>query len=277
MPVRRYFIDVGARQVLIRTCGSRDLPVLIMMHGSPGSSYSLMPVAQHLAKGRRIIAPDTPGNGDSTRLPMAQPEIGDYADALVGLLDALNIDTADLYGFHTGAAFAVEFSIRYPKRTRRLLLDGVSLFDPSEAQGLIDKGHAPHIACDHEGTQYARAFMMVRDAHLFWPWWARNGANLRGLGLPSPEDLHNETVEVLKAPGSYYLSYHAALRYPKRERLSLVPSPALVAANAKDQLYGYLGPVSEMIPSAKAIETPDPSVPDHLSKAAAAFLRFLDE
>lgn len=277
MGCMRYFVDVGDRQVLTRTCGSADLPPLVMMHGSPGSSYSVMALGRHLTEGRRVIAPDTPGNGDSWPLAMAQPEIGDYAEALLGLLDALELETADLYGFHTGAAIAVEFSIRYPARTRRLLLEGVSLFDPREAQDLIDQGHAPPIACDHEGTQYARAAMMVRDAHLFWPWWSRDGASLRGLGLPAPEDLHDETMEVLKAPNTYYLSYHAALRYPKRERLPLVTRPALVAANPKDQLYSYLAAVTEIMPSAKSMEMPDLTTADYHSRAAAAFLRFLEE
>ncbi|MEY3465401.1 MAG: hypothetical protein RL603_999, partial [Pseudomonadota bacterium] len=52
-----------------------------MMHASPASSRSVEPLALAVAAlgGRRVLAPDTPGNGDSAPLRLADPELGDYA------------------------------------------------------------------------------------------------------------------------------------------------------------------------------------------------------
>ncbi len=84
-----------------------DQPPLWMMDAAPASSRSLEPLIASLAGGRRICAPDTPGIGDSTPLAAASPEIADYADAMLRTLDALSLETVDVYGFHTGPHIAV--------------------------------------------------------------------------------------------------------------------------------------------------------------------------
>lgn len=276
MDVRRYFVDVGDRQALYRSLGDPALPPLVMFHGSPGSSFSLMPLARHLAAGRRIVALDTPGNGDSSPAPMDEPTIGDYAEMHLAAIDAIGLETVDLYGYHTGASIAIELSIRHPDRVRRIVLDGVSLFDAAAQRHLLGNDHAPHIVPDHEGSQLSRAFIMVRDAWIFWPWWARGGDKLRGLGLPDTRYLHDEVLEVLKSVSTYHLSYRAALRYPKHEQLPKVPVPALVAACPSDQLYEYLDKVAALIPGARKAETPGATTEAERAKTAEMFLAFLD-
>ena len=73
----------------------------VLMHASPSSSRSLQSLALALANSARgeVIAPDTPGNGDSAPLRQATPELADYASAMVQLLDELKIERANLYGF----------------------------------------------------------------------------------------------------------------------------------------------------------------------------------
>src|SRR5687768_28159 len=87
--VRRGFVDIQEGQVHYRTCGSESGPPLVMIHGSPGSSYSLVPQARRLAARRWIILPDTLGNGDSSPPTKAQPEIADYANAHLRALQTL--------------------------------------------------------------------------------------------------------------------------------------------------------------------------------------------
>ena len=62
---------------------ARDTRVLAepvwMMHASPASSRSVEPLACRIATlaDCRVIAPDTPGNGDSAPLQLPQPELAD--------------------------------------------------------------------------------------------------------------------------------------------------------------------------------------------------------
>jgi pimeloyl-ACP methyl ester carboxylesterase len=114
---------------------------------------------------------------------------------------------------------------------------------------------------------------------VFWPWWGRKSEHLRGLGLPPADYLHSEVVEVLKAPETYCLSYRAALRYSKRERLPRVAVPTLAAAAHSDMLAPHREAVAALIPGARTVETPaNVTVPDEdLSETARIFLAFLEE
>jgi hypothetical protein len=189
---------------------------------------------------------------------MPQPEIANLADAHWQAISALGLGRAvDLYGYHTGAAICTELSIRHHAGIARIVMDGLSVFDASESGSLIDSNHAPPIPVDQHGSQFAAAFTMVRDAHLFWPWWDRSQQALRGLGLPTAEYLHGEAMEVLKSSTTYYRSYVAALRYPKKQRLPLVRNPVLVTACPSDQLYGHLDKGADLIPGALRAISPE--------------------
>ena len=54
--ISRGFVDIAEGQAHYRACGAKGLPVLVMFHGSPGSSFSLTPLMRHLGKRRRVIA-----------------------------------------------------------------------------------------------------------------------------------------------------------------------------------------------------------------------------
>jgi pimeloyl-ACP methyl ester carboxylesterase len=273
--VRRGFVDVAHGQMHYRTCGDPSLPALVMFHGSPGSGYSLVPLACHLAAHRHVIALDTAGNGDSAPLPQALPDIADLAEAHWQAIEALGLCRVDLYGYHTGAAICTELSIRHHARIGRIVMDGLSVFDPTESGMLVDSNHAPVIPIDYEGTQFAAAWTMVRDAHLFWPWWDRRAQARRGLGLPSAGYLHGEAIEVLKACETYCRSYLAALRYPKKTQLPLERNPVLVTACPSDQLFSHLDKGADLIPGAQRAISPERA--DDAKPAAQMMLDFLME
>lgn len=275
-PITRGFVDVGECQMHYRACGDPAAPVLVMSHGSPGSSFSLVPLMRHLAAGRRVIAFDTMGNGDSSPTATDRPEIADLAEGHMRAIDALGLRDVDLYGYHTGTAISTEIAIARPDRVRRLVLEGVSVFDPSDRANLFDNDHAPDIVPDLSGTHLMAAWSMVRDAHLFWPWWDRRAAARRPLGLPDAAYLTGETIEVLKASRTYHRSYNAALRYPKRERLPLITQPTLVAAGPSDQLFDYLETARDLVPGARATALPEPTEEANRPAIAAQYLAFLD-
>ena len=275
MGIKRRFVDVAHGQMHVRHCGDPALPALVMFHGSPGSGYSLMPLAAHLATGRHVIAIDTAGNGDSAPLPNPQPSIAELAAAHGEAMEALGITRADLYGYHTGAAICTELAIAHPDRVGRIIMDGLSVFQPDEAQALLARDHAPPIPVDHDGTQFAAAWSMVRDAHLFWPWWDRSADARRILGLPTAAYLHGEVLEVLKACGTYCRSYNAALRYNKRERLKLIRNEVLVTACPSDQLFPHLERAAPLIEGA-LIRVSAERAADGGKDAAALMLAFLE-
>lgn len=245
--LRRAFADLPGRQVHYRE-GGEGAP-LVMLHSSPGASAQMAPLALHLAKTRRVIAPDTPGHGDSPALIVAQPDMGDYARALIELLDVLELDQVDLYGSHTGAAIAAETAILAPGRVRRIVMDGFGLFSPEERDEYL-ANYLPNLSPDLNGAYLQTAFMFLRDQLVFWPWYGRTAAHLHGGTLPPPAALHSWLVEVLKAAETYHLAYGAAFRYAGRERLPLIAQPVLAMARPTDPLLPHTREAAGLMPNA---------------------------
>jgi len=246
--MQRAFANLPGRQVHYREAGQGDVP-LLMLHGSPGSARQLERLGDALAVSRRVLATDRPGNGDSPALPLAQPEIADYAAAEFAFLDALGLYTIDVYGSHTGAHVAVEMALLAPGRVRRVILDGVALFADDVAASYLAQ-YAPAMQPDLAGTHLQWAFQFCRDQVLFFPWFAPTAENARGLGLPAAPVLNDLVMEVLKSLGTYHLGYNAAFRYPARARLPLLRHKVLAIAAADDPLLCYLEEAVGLIPDA---------------------------
>jgi pimeloyl-ACP methyl ester carboxylesterase len=249
--IERRFVDIDAGQVHLRTTRAKpagDQPSLLMIHASPASSITLVDLMAGLADGRRCYAPDTLGFGDSAAPTKQQPEIEDYAESSCQVLDALDLDQVDLYGSHTGAHIAVELAIRNPERVRRLILDGIALFDPEDKRDLLNN-YAPECHPDEFGSQLTWAWHFIRDQAIYFPYYRRDAEHLRGVNMVPTEVLHTITVEVLKALTTYHLGYRAAFRHADRERMQLVTHRTLVTADASDPLNVTLDIAGELVPN----------------------------
>lgn len=100
---------------------------ILMIHGSgPGVSawanWRLsLPV---LSRQARVIAPDMVGFGFSDRPAGQVYSMDNWVDQAIGVLDALDVERADLVGNSFGGALALALAIRHPQRVRRLVLMG---------------------------------------------------------------------------------------------------------------------------------------------------------
>ena len=274
-PVRRGFVDAGAGQVHYRTVdGPPGAVPLAMIHQSPGSSKQLEGLMQALSATRRVIAPDTAGNGDSSSLG-ASPSIADLAAQAWAALDGLLPEPFDLYGSHTGASIAMEIALAHPDRVRRLVIDGMGLYAADEQSDVLQR-YAREIAPDLEGTHLLKVWHFCRDQYLFWPYYNRTAAGRLPNGLPDADSFHDFVVEVLKAMRSYHQSYRAAFRHPKRDRLPLLRLPVLVVCSPSDMLHRYFADVAALVPGAEVADLPLWEDPAHDAGAAAVIAGFLD-
>src|SRR5712691_1261710 len=99
---------------------SSQVPILLV-HGSPGSSEVLQKLAELLAPRFRVIVPDLPGFGASTR------DLPDYSfrahgEYLIELLDALHIDRAQFVGFSMGGGVVLSIADLAPQRVASLVM-----------------------------------------------------------------------------------------------------------------------------------------------------------
>lgn len=277
--IKRGFVDVPAGQIHYRhtvppdACGK---PPLALIHQSPGSSRQLEGLMRALASGRRLFAPDTLGNGDSSPSPVAVPDIPLLAEAAWTALDRLLPQRFDLYGSHTGASIAMEIAIAHPGRIRRLVIDGMGLYAADEQSDILQH-YAREIVPDLEGTHLLKVWHFCRDQYLFWPYYNRTASGRLPNGLPPADEFHDFVVEVLKAVRTYHQSYRAAFRHPKRERLPLLRVPVLVTCSPSDMLHRYFGDVAELVPDARTVELPAWDDPSFDERTAAIIADFLDQ
>ncbi len=125
LETRERTIDVGHREIFITEAGE-GAPVVLLHGGGPGatgmSNYSrnLGPLAEHF----RVIVPDMPGYGRSTKGVDRSDPFGDLALSVRELLDALGIPRAHLVGNSYCGAAALRLAMDRPDRVDRLVLMG---------------------------------------------------------------------------------------------------------------------------------------------------------
>lgn len=116
---------LGKRQLWLAEFGSGP-PLLLLHGGGPGASglsnYSRN--VEALARHFHVLVPDLPGYGRSSKDIDAGNPFGDAAAALVGLLDALEIESAHVVGNSLGGAVALRLALDHPDRVGRLVLMG---------------------------------------------------------------------------------------------------------------------------------------------------------
>ena len=126
-----------------------DLPTVLLLHGSPGSSRDFRTLGPALGRHFNVVAPDLPGFGDSDR------EVPDYsirahAAYALELMDHLHLDSAHLLGFSMGGGVALELIDQAPQRSRSLTLlsaIGVQELELMGDYGLNRAVHGFQLAC----------------------------------------------------------------------------------------------------------------------------------
>ena len=101
---------------------------LILLHGNGESLDYFAGQLDFFARFYRVIALDTRGHGASPR-GSAPFTIRQFAEDLRAFMDEQNIDSAHILGFSDGGNIALSFALKYPRRVRKLILNGANL-DP---------------------------------------------------------------------------------------------------------------------------------------------------
>ncbi|MFJ4625611.1 alpha/beta fold hydrolase [Streptomyces sp. NPDC088847] len=118
-------LDVAGKKIFVAETGDGP-PVLLLHGGGPGASgvSNYQRNIGELAKQYRVIVPDLPGYGRSTKGVDGADPFGHLADAIRGLLDELGLDKAHLVGNSYGGACALRLALDTPDRVDRMVLMG---------------------------------------------------------------------------------------------------------------------------------------------------------
>jgi len=110
--------------------GPSDAEVLVLSNGVLMSTASWAFQTPVLSKHLRVLLYDCRGMWQSDH-PPGPYSMEQHADDLAALLDALDIERAHIAGISYGAELSMEFALKYPEKTRTLMLSSaVSHVDP---------------------------------------------------------------------------------------------------------------------------------------------------
>ena len=177
--------------------------------------------------GRRVIALDDRGHGQSTKL---YDEADYHTDLMAGdvaaLIEHLRLDRADVMGYSLGARISAVLAVRHPARVRSVILGGAGVRLVHTA-GLRDEIaaalEAPSI--DDVTDPMGRTFRLFAE----------------------------QTKSDLKALAACLRGSRQALR---REELAAIHVPVLVAVGTRDDIAGSGAELAKLIPHGLALDIP---------------------
>jgi pimeloyl-ACP methyl ester carboxylesterase len=200
--------------------------------------------------GRRVIALDDRGHGESTKLY----EPADYHTALMAedvraLLDHLQIERADVMGYSMGARIAAFLALQHPQRVRSLILGGLGI-------KLVEGAGLPESIAE---ALEAPTIDDVKDpaGHMFRAFADQTQADRRALAA----------------------CIRGSRQVLAREQVAAIEVPTLVAVGSKDPIAGSPHELARLFPHGQALEIPNRdhmlAVGDKVFKAAV--VKFLNE
>jgi pimeloyl-ACP methyl ester carboxylesterase len=96
-------------------------PLLLLHGGILTIELSFGALLPALAAGRRVVATELQGHGRTADIDR-EPTVAHLADDVVGLLEHLDIERADVFGFSLGGYVALELGVRHPDRCGDLVV-----------------------------------------------------------------------------------------------------------------------------------------------------------
>ena len=114
MDIKHYFVEKGQGEPLI------------LLHGNGENCGYFMGQIEVFAQYYHVYALDTRGHGKTPRGD-ASFTIRQFADDLRDFMDEHGIEKAHILGFSDGGNIAMIFSMKYPERVNRLILNGANL------------------------------------------------------------------------------------------------------------------------------------------------------
>jgi len=112
-------VEFPGERIWVRAADGPE-PALVFVHGAGGSSLSWIIQYRQLKGRNRIVQLDLPRHGRSGG--QGRGHLVEYAEVVLGLLDALAIERAVLLGHSMGGGVIIELALRHPERVAGLVL-----------------------------------------------------------------------------------------------------------------------------------------------------------
>ena len=240
---------------------------LVHIGGLAGDARAWTRQIEHLAKYFRVLCFDNRGTG-RTSCPDIPYSTGMFAEDTIGLMDALGIQRAHLYGISMGGCIVQVMAINHPARVLSLVINGsFAKFDRFGAritenitnvyrsQGAAEAAHHMTIAC-----YTPRYFNSHKD---------EIDAKEKALG------------DAERPAHAFIHSAQAILEHDTRARIGAIKAPTLVNCGDTDPWCspGCSEEIARLVPGARLKFYPNSShffLNEHFDEAMADILGFLN-
>jgi pimeloyl-ACP methyl ester carboxylesterase len=225
-------VEIDGRRVRYADYGETrdDQRPVVLIHGLAACWQNWLETIPRLAaEGRRVIALDLPGFGDS-EMPREDISISGYGRTVESLVDKLELGQVGVLGHSMGGFTAAEFAIQYPERVERLVLQaaaGISS-NNTEREPLL-AGARIVAGIMARGAAQSRLFATrPRLRHFALTAVVRHPSRI-------PADMAWELISHSGRDG-FLPALKAILTYDFRDRLSQISAPTLVITGSDDML-----------------------------------------
>jgi pimeloyl-ACP methyl ester carboxylesterase len=220
----------GAVEIAYLDEGEGDPIILVHGFASSKNVNWVYPawVSELKKNGRRVVALDLRGHGDSSKLyDPAEYGIEILADDVIALMDHLKFDRADMMGYSMGGRITAYLARYQPARLRSAILGGIGM-------GLIEGGGP--------GENVAEA-----------------------LEAPSLDELTDPVGRTFRAFADQTRSDRRALaacmrgsrRLMTKEEAAGITVPVLIAVGTKDEIAGSAEALGKIIPGSRVLNIPN--------------------
>ena len=222
--------DNGAVEIAYLDEGEGDPILLVHGFASTKNVNWVYPtwVSELRKNGRRVIALDNRGHGESTKLyDPAEYSIPIMASDVVALMDHLSIPRADIMGYSLGARMTAWLGLTKPERLRSAILGGIGM-------AMVDGGGP--------GENVAAA-----------------------LEAPSLEEVSDPVGRTFRAFADQTRSDRRALAaclrgsrgLMSRDEVTGINVPVLIAVGTTDEVAGSAHGLGDLIPGAEVLDIPN--------------------
>ena len=102
--------------------GPAEAPPVVLLHGITGHARVWDHLAERLLPGRRVLALDQRGHGDSDPAPDDDYRVGAMADDVAAFAGSLRLDRFALVGHSMGGRIAIKYAADHSARLDRLVI-----------------------------------------------------------------------------------------------------------------------------------------------------------
>ena len=160
-------VDIEGVRIVYAEAGTGD--IVIMLHGLGGSKDDWLQIAKYFTPNYRVIIPDLPGYGESSKSADININIIPQVEKLNLFAKELKLTKFHLVGISMGGDIAGNYAADYPEMVKTLaLFDSAGVKEPTKSKMtlLMEKGTNPFRVKDVDDFDKLMGFLFLKPPEM---------------------------------------------------------------------------------------------------------------